>query len=89
MDETGTRQLARILRYIRKDDPAAALRVKKKIAETLAGLDTMEERFHKGDVEGTREVSFPPWPYIAVYEISERQVHILDIRHGAQQWPPP
>ena len=82
-------QLAEILRYIRKDDPAAARRVKARITSDVAKLDSMERRYRMGEVEGTREIVFHPYPYIAVYEIAEREVHILHIRHAAQQWPPP
>ena len=57
--------------------------------KTVATLDAMEHRYRVGEVEGTREIVFHPWPYIAVYEIAEREVHILHIRHAAQQWPPP
>jgi len=35
----------------------------------------------------TRELVFAPWPYIAVYEIIEGQVHVLRIRHASQDWP--
>ena len=81
-------QLAELLRYIRKDDLAAAARVKARIAETVANLDSMEQRGRMGEVEGTRELVFHPWGYIVVYEVAERQVHILHGRHAAQQWPP-
>ncbi len=48
----------------------------------------MSERGRKGEVEGTRELVFHPWPYIAVYEIhNEDEVRILRIRHAAQDWP--
>jgi toxin ParE1/3/4 len=42
-----------------------------------------------GRVEGTRELAFPPLPYIAVYEIAgdRDEVRLLRILHGAQQWP--
>jgi plasmid stabilization system protein ParE len=35
-------------------------------------------------------MTFPPLPYVAVYEILEPQdeVRVLRILHGAQQWPP-
>lgn len=80
-------QLASYLRYIREDNPAAAARLKRRIADTVASLETMECRGRVGEVEGTRELVFPPTPYVVVYEVSERQVHILHVRHAAQLWP--
>ncbi len=35
----------------------------------------------------TRELVFPPWPYIAVYEVVDSVVNVLRIRHASQDWP--
>jgi toxin ParE1/3/4 len=40
-----------------------------------------------GEVPGTRELVFHPWPYIAVYKIDTEVVRIIRIRHAAQDWP--
>jgi plasmid stabilization system protein ParE len=37
--------------------------------------------------DGTRELVFAPWPYIAVYEIIQNEVQVLRIRHASQDWP--
>ena len=41
-------------------------------------------------MEGTRELSLPPSPYIIVYRVLERAevVEIVNVIHGAQRWPP-
>jgi plasmid stabilization system protein ParE len=34
-----------------------------------------------------RELTFPPLPYIVVYQVKEHAVEISRIYHGAQDWP--
>lgn len=84
---TAAGDLARIVAYIRKDDPAAARRVAQTILGSVAGLRTFPSRGRIGLAENTRELVFAPWPYIAVYEITGNQVQVLRIRHAAQDWP--
>jgi len=79
--------LAHIVEYIRKDNPAAALRVARAIYQGVAGLPKYPNIGRIGLAENTRELIFPPWPYIAVYEIIGDQVQVLRIRHAAQDWP--
>ena len=84
---TAAADLAHIVEYIRKDDPAAARRVAQTIFGSVAGLRTSPSRGRIGLAENTRELVFAPWPYIAVYEIIGNQVQVLRIRHAAQDWP--
>ena len=79
--------LARIVTHIRGDNPSAAQRVAKTIYAAVAQLRRFPYLGRLGSVENTRELVFPPWPYIAVYEIVEDQVHVLRIRHSSQNWP--
>ena len=79
--------LAGIVEYIRKDNPAAARRVAQTIFQAIAGLRKFPNRGRIGLAENTRELVFSPWPYIAVYEIIGDQVQVLRIRHAAQDWP--
>jgi plasmid stabilization system protein ParE len=53
-------------------------------------LETFPHLGRPGRVQGTREMAFPPLPFIAIYEVFETQgeVRVLRILHGAQQWPP-
>jgi len=53
----------------------------------IANLRRFPLRGRLGLAPGTREIVYPPWPYIAVYEISGDQVHVLGIRHASQDWP--
>ena len=42
-----------------------------------------------GRVQGTREIAFPPLPFVAIYEVDDDQIIVLRILHGAQRWPQP
>jgi toxin ParE1/3/4 len=75
--------LAHIVDYIRKDNPAAARRGAQTIYQGIAGLRKFPNLGRIGLAENTRELIFSPWPYIAVYEILGDQVQVLRIRHAA------
>ena len=79
--------LARIVEYIREDNPSAAHRIARTIYEGVASLGTMPERGRTGRAPSTRELVFAPLPYVAVYEINEGEVKVLRIRHTSQDWP--
>jgi toxin ParE1/3/4 len=79
--------LTQIVQRIREDNPDAAQRVARTIYTGVAALRRSPNRGRKGLVENTRELIFAPWPYIAVYEIIEDQIHVLRIRHASQLWP--
>jgi addiction module RelE/StbE family toxin len=84
---TAAGDLASIVEYIRKDNPAAALRVARTIYRGVSRLGRFPNAGRIGLAENTRELVFAPWPYIAVYEIVGDQVQLLRIRHAAQNWP--
>ena len=82
--------LERICDYIAQDRPDSARRVAESVVERISELKTFPHIGRSGRVAGTREIAFPPLPYVAVYEILEPQdeVRVLRILHGAQRWPP-
>ncbi len=71
--------LTRIVEYIRVGNPEAARRVAQTIFEGVAGLNRFPGRGRAGHVEDTREIVFPPWPYVAVYEITGEEVRVLRV----------
>lgn len=79
--------LESIVKRIREDNAEAARRVAETIFNSIATLSKTPYRGRIGRISDTRELVFSPWPYIAVYEITQNQVQVLRIRHAAQNWP--
>jgi plasmid stabilization system protein ParE len=44
-------------------------------------------RGRPGREEGTREILFPPTPYVAVYRVREQTIEVVRIYHAAQDRP--
>jgi toxin ParE1/3/4 len=82
--------LERICDYIAESRPESARRVAQSVVERIGTLEAFPQLGRSGRVEGTREIAFPPLPFIAICEVFESQgeVRVLRILHGAQQWPP-
>ncbi len=78
---------ARIVEYIRQDNPSAAYRVANCIYEGVAALETFPSRGRPGRVEGTRELPLSPLPWVVIYRVFEDAVEIARVLHGAQRWP--
>lgn len=79
-----------IVQYIRRDNLPAARRTAGTIYARVGALAKSPLVGRYGRVEGTRELPLPPLPYIVVYRVLEQAatVEIVNILHGAQQWPP-
>lgn len=81
--------LERLCDYTAESRPEAARRVAQTIVERIGTLESFPNLGRPGRVRGTREIAFPPLPFVAVYEVFETQgeVRVLRVLHGAQQWP--
>ena len=79
--------LERICDYIAQSRPDSARRVAQSVIERIDTLETFPHLGRLGRVHGTREIAFPPLPFVAVYEVEEEQIVALRILHGAQRWP--
>jgi toxin ParE1/3/4 len=77
--------LTHIVEYIRRDNSTAARRVAQTILQGIATLRSFPHSGRIGLAENTRELIFSS--YIVVYEIINEHVHVLRIRHSAQDWP--
>jgi toxin ParE1/3/4 len=80
--------LENICAWIDRDNREAARRVARIIYDGCAQLRDFPNMGRASSrMSGRRELSFPPLPYIAVYQIKEAFVEISRIFHGAQDWP--
>lgn len=82
--EPAAQDLEDISRHIRRENPAAALRVVRELYDRAMSLGTFPERGRAGRIDGTRELVSNP--YIIVYRVTDL-VHILRIYHTAQNRP--
>ena len=82
--------LERICDYIAQSRPESARRVAQSVVERIGTLETFPHLGRPGRVQGTREIAFPPLPFVVVYEIFDawEEVRVLRVLHGAQLWPP-
>ena len=76
-----------LIRYIRQDNPSAALQVARTIYNAVAQLNTFPNRGRPGRVNGTRELPLTRLPFVVVYRVRESAVEIARVLHGAQSWP--
>jgi toxin ParE1/3/4 len=79
--------LAKIVDRIRAENPGAALHVARTIYNAVSDLRKFPASGRAGLVQNTKELIFPPWPYIVVYEVHDDQVIVLRVRHASRNWP--
>lgn len=90
----GARQnVADISAWIRRDNPAAASRVGRRIQEVTRTLAERPGMGAPGRVPGTREFKIPGLPYRVVYRViagpDGEALEILRIQHEARDHHPP
>jgi addiction module RelE/StbE family toxin len=76
-----------ISNYLREHHPRYRQPTMRKIYDTVRSLKQSPRRGRPGSEEGTREIVFPPLPYLAVYRVTEQTIEVLRIYHGAQDRP--
>jgi toxin ParE1/3/4 len=79
-----------IVSYIRRDKPGAARRIGQTIYERTRALSKQPFRGRRGKIQGTRELVLPPLPFIVIYRVDQIRnvIEVLNVVHGAQDWPP-
>lgn len=80
-------QLREIFETIADDNPAAAVKMVKRIRLSIRQVTRMSYTGRMGRVGGTREVIVPGTSYIVAYRVLEDAIHVLAVLHGAQKWP--
>ncbi|MGH9431723.1 MAG: type II toxin-antitoxin system RelE/ParE family toxin [Terriglobia bacterium] len=76
--------LQHISSYLEDRHPHYRQPTMRKLYEAIRSLKDLPHRGHIGREEGTRELLFPPLPYIAVYRVKEQDIEVLRIYHIAQ-----
>lgn len=82
------RELQAIGDYIAEHNPAAATRVMTNIhrrTERLLNDNPFIGR--RGEIAGTRELVVTGTPYIVANRVTEKDIEVLFVQHGAREWP--
>lgn len=79
--------LEHINNYLKQRHPQYRQPTMRKLYEAIQSLRQQPHRGRLGREDGTRELLFPPLPYIAVYRVKEQSIEVLRIYHGAQDRP--
>ncbi len=85
--EKASDDFVAIIQYIRRENPDAALRTARAIYQQLEQLKMFPNSGRPGRVDGTREITFAPLPFIVVYRVKQSLIEIARVLHGAQRWP--
>jgi toxin ParE1/3/4 len=70
--------------YLKEHHPRYRQPTLRKLYESISGLKHRPLLGRPGCEDGTRELLFPPMPYIAIYRIRQDVIEVLRIYHTAQ-----
>jgi addiction module RelE/StbE family toxin len=76
-----------IAQYISKENPDAAHKVIRLIYNKIYFLISHPNIGRPGRVFGTRELYIEGTPFIVPYRISNNEIQIIRVLHGARKWP--
>lgn len=79
--------LEHISDYLKDRHPQYRQPTIRKLYEAIRSLKDWPYRGRLGREDGTRELLFPPLPYIAVYRVKDEGIEVLRIYHAAQDRP--
>ena len=79
--------LQHISDYLKERHPHYRQSTMRKLYETIRSLREAPHRGRLGREQGTREILFPPMPYVAVYRVREQSIEVLRVHHTAQDRP--
>ncbi len=81
------RDLAEISEYVGRDNRPAADRLVTRIMDQVDVLSDHPHVGRAGRVETTRELVVTGTPYIVAYTVSDEDVEVIAVLHGARRWP--
>ena len=73
--------------YLKEHHPRYRDPTMRRLHGDIRALKQWPGRGRPGREEGTREVLFPPTPYVAVYRLKEQTIEVVRIYHAAQDRP--
>jgi plasmid stabilization system protein ParE len=73
--------------YLKDHHPHYRQPTMRKVYGTIQSLSEWPFHGRVGSEEGTRELLFPPLPYIVVYRVKPQSIEVLRIYHGVQERP--
>jgi toxin ParE1/3/4 len=73
--------------YLKEHHPQYRQPTMRKLYDRIRSLKNTPYLGRPGRIEGTRELLFPPMPYVAVYRVHEQSIEVWRIYHTAQQRP--
>ena len=73
--------------YLAARNPKAARRVFTRIVATARRLQQFPNSGRAGQIDGTRELFVPGFPYVLIYRVDSNAVEILRVFHTSQDWP--
>ena len=73
--------------YLRDHHPSMVRSVIRKLYDAGRSLKKFPNRGRIGQMGDTRELVMSPLPYVIVYRVEPRIVHIFRVVHTSQDWP--
>ena len=73
--------------YLKEHHPHYRQPTMHKLYEAIRSLKEWPGRDRIGREDGTRELLFPPTPYVAVYRVKEQTIEVMRVYHAAQDRP--
>jgi toxin ParE1/3/4 len=83
----AARDLQHVSDYLKVHHPHYRQPTLRKLYSAIQSLKQWPHRGRTGREDGTRELLFPPLPYVAVYRVKEQTIEVLRIHHGVQDRP--
>jgi len=73
--------------YLKDPQPKYRHPTLRRMYERIRGLRDLPYTGRPGRESGTREILFPPMPYVAVYRVREKTLEVVRVYHTAQDRP--
>jgi toxin ParE1/3/4 len=76
-----------LLAYIAERSPQGAANVRRAIEDAVSRLEEQPFSGRQTDISGVRLTKTARYPYLIFHYVSEGELAILHVRHGARLWP--